>query len=171
MSDSDIIKEVRDACDPYVQASSAYHAMTANSIMVDAIRLIRAIREPGACLCGPDVAKAFLRLRLGALEHEVFHVIYLDHKNRVILSEDAFKGTINQVNVYPREIVKRALQVNAASVMLGHNHPSNDTAPSEADQVLTSRMRDGLALVDIRLLDHFIVAIAGAYSFAEHGLL
>lgn len=168
MNDDD---KVREACSPYILASSAFHAMTANSIIADAQRLIRAIREPGEKLCGPDVAKAFLRLRLGALEHEVFHVIYLDTQNRVILSEDAFMGTLAYSHVYPREIVKRALQLNACSVMLGHNHPSGQTDASDTDRFVTKTLREALNLVEIRVLDHFIVTTTGTYSFAEHGEL
>ena len=100
---------------------------------------------------------------------ESFAVLFLDIKNRLITSEELFRGTLSHASVYPREIVKAALHQNAASIILAHNHPSGSCEPSQADLSLTSTLKQALALVDIRVLDHFIIANPNVYSFAEHG--
>lgn len=117
----------------------------------------------------PDKVRHWLRLRLGALGHEEFHVLLLDAQNRLIHAEALFRGTLTQTSVYPREVVKLALQYNAAALLLAHNHPSGCTEPSTADHALTRSLRDALALVDIRVLDHFVVTRSGTVSFAESG--
>ena len=123
-------------------------------------------------LGSPDSAKNYLRCHLGQRENEVFTVLFLNVKNNLIAREDMFQGTLTHTSVYPREVVKAALRHNAASVMLAHNHPSGETTPSEADLLLTNALKAALGVVDIRVLDHFIVAGASApYSFAEHGQL
>lgn len=123
-------------------------------------------------LSSPDTVKNYLRLHLGNKRHEVFTVLFLNVKNRLIKKEDMFRGTLTHTSVYPREVVVAALGHNAASVMFVHNHPSGTPEPSEADKLLTSALKQALALVDVRLLDHFVVAGASVpYSFAEHGLL
>jgi len=105
------------------------------------------------------------------LQHEVFTALFLDAQNRLIEDEDLFRGTLTQTSVYPREVVRRALHHNAAAVIFAHNHPSGVAEPSRADELLTRTLRDALALVDIRVLDHVIVAGAASVSFAERGLL
>lgn len=120
-------------------------------------------------LSNPDAVKAFLRLKLQELEHEVFTVLFLDVKNRLIECDEMFRGSLTHTSVYPREVVKAALRHNAASVILAHNHPSGVTEPSEADLLLTRALQQALALVDVRTLDHIIVAGAHTHSFAEHG--
>jgi len=122
-------------------------------------------------LATPAAVRDYLRLALGALEHEVFACVWLDAQNRVIRFEEMFRGTITQTSVYPREVVKAALACNAAAVIFAHNHPSGFAEPSSADVSLTARLREALALVDIKVLDHFIVAGKDALSFAERGLL
>ncbi|MCC9000861.1 MAG: DNA repair protein RadC, partial [Candidatus Contendobacter sp.] len=112
----------------------------------------------------------FLRLRLSPLEHEVFAVLWLDNKNRVLAFEELFRGTINSTSVHPREIVKSAMKHNAAACILCHNHPSGDSDPSSADQNITLRIREALNVVEVRTLDHVIVG-ERPYSFVEHGLL
>ncbi|QID18637.1 JAB domain-containing protein [Nitrogeniibacter mangrovi] len=119
----------------------------------------------------PERVKTWLRLRLGALEHEEFHVLLLDAQNRLIHAEALFRGTLTQTSVYPREVVKLALRHNAAALLLAHNHPSGCTEPSSADHALTRSLRDALALVDVRVLDHFVVARSAIVSFAEMGWL
>jgi DNA repair protein RadC len=104
-------------------------------------------------------------------EHESFVVLFLDAQNRLIVSEELFRGTLTQTSVYPREIVKEALRKNAASVIFSHNHPSGVAEPSRADELLTNSLKQALALVDVKVLDHFIVAGAAILSFAERGLL
>lgn len=122
-------------------------------------------------LASPQAVKDFLRLRLRELEHEVFVVLYLDAQNRLLRAEELFRGTLTQTSVYPREVVKQALRFNAAAVILAHNHPSRVAEPSRADELLTRALRDALAMVDVRVHDHLIVAGATAVSLAERGLL
>lgn len=124
-------------------------------------------------LVSPAAVRTYLRLQMGRLDHEVFVVLFLDAQNRVIASEEMFRGTLTQTSVYPREVVKRALQLNAAAVILAHNHPSGSVEPSRADEVLTQTLRAALALIDARVLDHLIVAGNGnaILSMAERGLV
>jgi len=140
-----------------------------------AIELMRrALREDIGrrdVLGSPGAVRDFLRLKLRDLPHEVFLGLYLDAQNRVIGDEELFRGTLTQTSVYPREVVKRALAHNAAGIILAHNHPSGVAEPSFADEALTRALRQALALVDIKVLDHFVVAGNAATSFAERGLL
>jgi DNA repair protein RadC len=120
----------------------------------------------------PDAVRDYLRLHLAGLAHEVFFALWLDAQNRLIAGEELFRGTLTQTSVYPREVVKKALWHNAAAVVFAHNHPSGVSEPSSADESLTRELRQALALVDVRVLDHFIVAGASQpLSFAERGLL
>lgn len=127
--------------------------------------------KQGAALNSPSAVREYLRLRMQQLPHEVFIVLFLDAQNRVIETEELFRGTLTQTSVYPREVVKRALHFNAGAVILAHNHPSGVAEPSHADETLTQALKQALALVDVRVLDHFIVAGTGVLSFAERGLL
>ncbi|OZA04919.1 MAG: hypothetical protein B7X95_08440 [Methylophilaceae bacterium 17-44-8] len=122
-------------------------------------------------LSSPKQVRDYLMLKLGALSREVFMVIMVDAQNRVLAQEILFEGTLTQTSVYPREVVKRALHYNAASVILAHNHPSGIAEPSKADETLTQSLKQALALVDVRVLDHFIVAGNSTLSFVERGLL
>jgi DNA repair protein RadC len=123
-------------------------------------------------LASPEAVRDWLRLALGQTPHEVFMALWLDAQNRLIASEELFRGTLTQTSVYPREVVKRALEHNAGAVILAHNHPSGLAEPSRADEVLTSSLKQALAMIDVKLLDHFIVAgSARPLSFAERGLL
>lgn len=122
-------------------------------------------------LSSPQQVRDYLCLKLGGLTREVFVVIFLDAQNRVLSQEELFSGTLTQTSVYPREVVKRALHHNAASVIFAHNHPSGIADQSRADELLTESLKQALALVDIRVLDHFIVAGNTILSFAEIGLL
>jgi DNA repair protein RadC len=119
----------------------------------------------------PDAVKHYLQLHLAREPHEQFAVMFLDAQNRLIELEVMFRGTLTQTSVYPREIVVRALQREAASVVLAHNHPSGTVQPSRADEALTHTVKAALALVDVRVLDHVIVAPGDALSMAERGLL
>ena len=119
----------------------------------------------------PGKVKDYLALQLGAREHEVFAVLFLDAQNRLIRLEEMFRGTLTQTSVYPREVVKRALELGAASVLLAHNHPSGTAEPSRADEFLTQTLKSALALIDVRVLDHFVVGHGSVVSFAERGLL
>jgi len=134
----------------------------------------RALRESLAerdVLSSPEAVKSYLRLKLQDLPREVFVVIFLDAQNRVQAIDELFAGTLTQTSVYPREVVKRALMHNAAAVIFAHNHPSGVAEPSHADEALTRALRQALALVDVRVLDHFVVGKGAALSFAERGLL
>ncbi len=119
----------------------------------------------------PEAVKNLLRLKLGSLEHEEFHVLWLNAQNEVIEIQMVFRGSITQTSVYPRELVKEGLKRNAAQCILVHNHPSGVTEPSGADKLLTTTLKQTLALVDIGVLDHFIVSGAEIKSFAEMGLI
>jgi DNA repair protein RadC len=124
-----------------------------------------------AALTSPKAVRDYLRLAIGARAHEVFVCIWLDAQHRVIKFEEPFQGTLTQTSVYPREIVKAALACNAAAVIFAHNHPSGAAQPSQADELLTANLKEALALIEVRVLDHFIIAGSQAVSFAERGLL
>lgn len=137
-----------------------------------AARAIAQHMQESDTLGSPEAVRDYLRLRLAALPHEVFLVLLLDAQNRMIVAEELFRGTLSQTSVYPREVVKLALAHNAAAVIFAHNHPSGAREPSRADETLTRVLKDALALVDVRVLDHFIVAgTARPVSLAEQGLL
>lgn len=119
----------------------------------------------------PGAVKHYLQLHLAARAHEVFAVLFLDSQNRLLAMEELFRGTLTQTSVYPREVVLRALQHQAAAVVLAHNHPSGSVQPSRADEALTQTLKAALALVDVRVLDHVIVAPGVALSMAEQGLV
>lgn len=127
--------------------------------------------QAGVLLNAPQTVKDYLQLTLGNKDHEVFLVLFLDAQNRLLASETMFRGTLTKASVYPREVVKAALAHNAASVILAHNHPSGVAEPSQADETLTHALQCSLTLVDVRVLDHFVVAGSRIYSFAEHGRL
>ena len=122
-------------------------------------------------LNSPAAVRDCLRLHFAGREHESFVAMFLDAQHRLIETHELFRGTLTQTSVYPREVVKESLRVNAAAVIFSHNHPSGVTEPSQADLQLTTALKQALALVDVRVLDHFIVAGGGVLSFAEKGLL
>ena len=119
----------------------------------------------------PQAVRDYLQLQLGGLHQEVFAVLFLDSQHRLIALEEMFRGTLTQTSVYPREVVKQALTLNASSVVLAHNHPSGTAQPSRADEALTHTLKAALALVDVRVLDHFVVTASQAVSMAELGLV
>jgi len=125
----------------------------------------------GPSLSTPRATRDFLVARLRDLEHEVFCCLYLDNRHRLIHFEELFRGTIDGASVHPREVVKQALQWNSAAVIVAHNHPSGIAEPSQADELITQRVKQALALVDIRLLDHVIVGDGTSVSLAERGVL
>jgi DNA repair protein RadC len=127
--------------------------------------------KSGAALTSPGAVRDYLRLAIGGRPHEVFVCIWLDAQHRVIKFDEPFRGTLTQTSVYPREVVKMALQINAAAVIFAHNHPSGVAQPSQADELLTANLKEALALVEVKVLDHFIIAGNQAISFAERGLL
>jgi len=119
----------------------------------------------------PEAVRQFLRLQLDGHAHEVFAVLFLDAQHRLIALEEMFRGSLTQTSVYPREVVKRALELGAAAVILAHNHPSGVAEPSRADALLTEALKNALALLEIRVLDHLVVGAGEAVSMAERGLL
>jgi DNA repair protein RadC len=127
--------------------------------------------QAGPALTNPRSTREYLRMRLRDLDHEVFCCLYLDNRNRVIACEELFRGTIDGATVHPREIVKRALAHNAAAVILAHNHPSGVAEPSQADELITRRVKESLATVDIRVLDHLVIGDGRCESMAERGMV
>ncbi len=125
----------------------------------------------GTSLASPKATRDYLALKLGNLEHEVFAVLFLDKRHRLISYKEMFRGTIDGATVHPREVVKEALKQNAAAVILAHPHPSGVAEPSQADELITQRLKHALDLVDIRILDHVIVAGGDTLSMAERGLI
>ena len=119
----------------------------------------------------PQAIRDYLQLQLGSREHEIFAVLFLDASHRLIVLEEMFRGTLTQTSVYPREVVVRALALNAANVVLAHNHPSGSAQASRADEAITQTLKAALALIDVRVLDHFIVTRSEAVSMAELGLM
>jgi len=144
--------------------------VSSEDILRMATELVNRRFARGRALCSPEEAKAFVAIKLGHLGHEVFAVLFLDNRHRVLAFEKLFRGTIDGASVHPREVVKRTLALNAAAVILAHNHPSGETEPSQADRRITQRLRDALALVDVRVLDHLVVG-SGVVSMAERGWL
>ena len=124
----------------------------------------------GQVLTSPNETREYLQIRLKGYEHEVFACLFLDNRHRVISFVEMFRGTIDGASVYPREVVKEALKHNAAAVIFAHNHPSGVAEPSRADQAITQKLKDALALVDVRVLDHFVIGDS-VVSFAERGLI
>lgn len=149
---------------------SAKRAQFAAAVELARRSLVEQMKKRSA-LTSPGAVRDYLRLTLAARAHEVFVCIWLDAQHRVIDCVEAFRGTLTQTSVYPREIVKAALAANAAAVIFAHNHPSGTAQPSQADELLTRNLKDALALVEVKVLDHFIVAGSQAISFAERGLL
>ena len=125
----------------------------------------------GCVLNSPEAVRDCLRIHFAGQEHESFVAMFLDSQHRLITTHELFRGTLTQTSVYPREVVKAALKVNAAAVLFAHNHPSGIAEPSQSDQHLTTALKQALGLVDVRVLDHFIVAPGACLSFAERGLI
>ena len=133
--------------------------------------LERSFKEPGDMFTSSDHAEAFVRLHLAAEENEVFSVMFLDQQNRLIRFDKMFQGTINGAIVYTREIVRRVIELNAAAILLSHNHPSGNLTPSNSDLAVTKRISTAMELIDCRVLDHIIATKTGTLSFAKEGLL
>lgn len=153
--------------------ASTTYPRRGDATIVKALAILdRRLRRPGEALTSPQAVRDYLRLCLAELEHEVFIVFFLDAQNRMIEARELFRGTLTQVGVYPREVAKAALQVNAGSVILAHNHPSGLCEPSRADEALTQSIKHALGLIDVKVLDHFLIAGHSVpLSFAERGLL
>jgi len=146
-----------------------------SAVLASVVELARRSLAEEAAVCdalvSPQAVRDYLRLSLATRPYEVFLGLFLDSQNRVLAAEELFRGTLAQTSVYPREVVKAALARNAAAMIFAHNHPSGVAEPSRADELLTQALKQALALVDIRTLDHFVVAGGQLTSFAERGLL
>ncbi|MCM2329703.1 DNA repair protein RadC [Geopseudomonas sagittaria] len=141
-----------------------------DQVIAEAMRIIdQRMFQRGAALTSPDEVRDFLKLQLAMQEHEVFAVVFLDTRHRVLAFEVLFQGSIDGASVYPRQVVKRSLYWNSAAVIFTHNHPSGCAEPSQADRILTQKLKDALALVEVRVLDHFIVGEGQPLSLAEYG--
>jgi DNA repair protein RadC len=149
----------------------AARAASLLAVMELARRLQKEKLERKVILGRPQAVKDYLSVLLQGRPQEVFVVLFLDSQNRLILADELFHGTLNQTAVYPREVARRALELNAAAVILAHNHPSGIAEPSQADRILTDALRSALRHLDMPVLDHIIVAGGSTYSFAEHGHL
>jgi DNA repair protein RadC len=142
-----------------------------SAVLEMARRALREKLDRGSALGSPQAVRDYLRLKLQDRPHEVFVGVFLDAQNRVLAVEELFRGTLTQTSVYPREVVKRALHHNAAALIFAHNHPSGIAEPSRSDEALTQALKQSLALVDVKVLDHFVIGAGAAMSFAERGLL
>ena len=146
-------------------------AMSDDAVIIRALAVLSARFRQRDVFASPGSVKDFLRLQGQGLDCEVFAVMYLDAQNQLIEYERLFRGTLTQTSVYPREVLKRSMEVGAASVILHHNHPSGRCEPTRADEALTQTLKSALALVDVRVLDHVITSDQGALSMAERGLV
>jgi DNA repair protein RadC len=156
---------------PYVTTPAALPGSD-ELIIAKALEILEGrMRKPGQKMDSVADVRAFLTLKLAELEREVFAVLFLDAQHCVISYDEMFQGTLSQTSVYPREVLRRAMTLNAHSVILAHNHPSGTPEPSRADEIITKSLQSTLALADVRVLDHFIVGGAQAVSFAERGLI
>ena len=156
----------------FVRESQETKAAIADSEIIEAALKILARRVArGSLLSSPRAAREYLALRFGEVEHEVFAALYLDKRHRLIACEELFRGTIDGASVHPRIVVKEALKHNAAAMIITHNHPSGIAEPSQADELITQRLKAALELIDVRLIDHVITAGGASISFAERGLL
>jgi DNA repair protein RadC len=142
-----------------------------DSVIALALSALARKHRRGSLLTSPEATRSYLRLEVGDRHNELFGLVFLDNRHRVIAKEEMFFGTIDGASVHPRVVVQRALELNAAAVVMYHNHPSGVAEPSQADIRITERLRDALSLVDIRVLDHFVVSTEDSVSFAERGLL
>lgn len=141
------------------------------AVMEMARRHFKESLQRGDALSSPDITRAYLSAQLGGYPYEVFACLFLDNQHRVIQLTELFRGTLDAANIYPREVVKQALQHNAAAVIFAHNHPSGHSEPSTADKHITKRLKEALGLLDIRVLDHIIIGDGEPFSFAENGLI
>jgi DNA repair protein RadC len=155
----------------FVRESDSYREVTELELVTAARRALAKRCQAGRCLRSPGATRDYLSVTMAGLEYEVFVLILLNTRHHILSIEELFRGTIDGASVYPREVVKTALRANAAAVICAHNHPSGVAEPSNADELITRRLKDALALVDVRLLDHLLVTCEQVYSFAEGGLL
>jgi DNA repair protein RadC len=146
--------------------------ITKSELISLATHLVGTLFAQGELITSPTDTIQFLTLKLAPLEREVFAVIFLDNRHRIIMYEEMFQGTISSANVFPREIIKRALELNSSALIISHNHPSGVSSPSESDKLITTHIKQSCDLLQIRLLDHILIGSStDTFSFAEHGIL
>ena len=150
---------------------SQLNAVEQQSLMALAFDMLAEQHRPGEALTSPADTQRYLRLRLAEYKNEVFGCLFLDNRHRIIEVAELFQGTIDGASVHPRVVVQKALEHNAAALLLFHNHPSGVAEPSHADEAITRRLKEALALIDVRVLDHFVVTAGESISFAERGLI
>jgi DNA repair protein RadC len=155
----------------YVRDAATYRPATLEETLDAARRALAHRFRPGRSLRSPQLVEEYLRFTLASREHEVFCLIFLDARHRLITMIELFRGTLNAAQVHPREVVKESLRHNAAAVILAHNHPSGVAEPSSADELITQRVKEALALVDIQVLDHLVITAQAIVSFARRGLM
>ncbi|MGI9322911.1 MAG: RadC family protein [Pseudomonadales bacterium] len=165
-----LVEADREAVESLHGVGAAKYALIASTLEL-ARRYLRHGLERGEVISSPDVTRQFLQFQLRDYSREVFACLFLDNQHRLIAYEEMFFGTIDGASVHPREVARRALQLNAAAIVFAHNHPSGVAEPSEADRRITGRLQAALALLDIRVLDHMVVGDTDVVSFAERGLL
>jgi DNA repair protein RadC len=167
-----ITNEIPAPYNPPAKAVPDLHTTIAKALKVVLTELkSKSLYPTVAAFTAPELVKNYLIISLALEEREHFHVLFLDNQHKLLLDARLFSGTIDGASVYPREVVKQALQCNANAVILAHNHPSGVCAPSQADRQITEKLKQGLATIDIRVLDHIIVGHMETYSFAEQGEL
>ena len=145
--------------------------LSSNAVIQMALNILSERHNTGEILTNPKDTANYLRLKLSEYKNEVFCVLFLNTRHKIIAFEQLFQGTIDGAAVYPRVVAQRAMQHNASAVIFAHNHPSGVAEPSQADQSITRRLKEALSLIDVRVLDHIVVGIEGTTSFAEKGLI
>ncbi len=151
--------------------AGGYRVATADELIQGALEFVAERMMAGPTLTNPRSTREYLALKLAGLPFEIFGLLHLDNRNRVLACEELFRGTIDGATVHPREVVKSVLDKSSCAVILYHNHPSGVAEPSQADELITRRLRDALALIDVKVLDHLVIGGATVESFAERGLL
>ena len=161
--------------EPIAEFSSALERdgmmVTDNEVIASALRILAKRVAKSSVLSNPRAVREYLAVRFAGLEHEIFACLYVNSRNRLLACEEIFRGTLDGASIHSREVVKQALAHNAAAVILAHNHPSGVAEPSQADELITRRLKEALALVDIRVLDHLVIGADTVESFAERKLL
>jgi DNA repair protein RadC len=152
-------------------AATGVASVPDSEIIEAALKILSKRMSRGSLLSSPKAARDYLALRFGNVEQEVFSAIYLTKRHQVIACEELFRGTVDGASVHPRIVVKQALRHNAAAMLISHNHPSGQVEPSQADEMITQRLKEALALIDVRLVDHIITSGGSTLSMAERGLL
>ena len=168
-TESSVATMTKDRFDVFLL--SELNPMEKRSLMAMALAMLTEQHRPGNALGSPEETRRYLRIRLAEYKNEVFGCLFLDNRNRIIEVAELFQGTIDGASVHPRVVVQKALEFNAAAILFFHNHPSGVAEPSHADEAITRRLKEALALVDVRVLDHFVVTAGESVSFAERGLI